>query len=505
MAYAPSCLNDKDDNMTEQRYIASRWGDSELDDRYYVRMPGWMLFNLRWFVNVGYRTTTDSYKLATGENQYELTPSENFGKIVGITPTERELMLTIMAFKFDSPNTLGARPSVGLLAHILGVSERTVQHHKRSLIEKGALLVEHDSYRNDTDTYIFAEVARQCRLFESFWREHGLANPTQYEKREEFATGRGEEIFTAWWGEEIFTAGGEEIFTQRSRILRLQKGDETINIVSSALPPSIHTTDDSKDESPDDSDGTQASSETKPPKSKFPKPKKATGKRGKRSTKKSTDKSSALPPEGGKKPGTRRPAAQKIDDKEGAEEKRVRLAGIRAEIADWTKQLLKHGTGNDAPFRGYHTPDEIKHTNKFFGRELKVAGLMREAVIDFQRVYPQIDISDLTPDSILQDYLGIPTARTGWLFTVKFRNAELTTSVQAYARHFMEYLYSSQSVMGQRIAGLDHATLQKKIEQAERISNQLPQNDSDFDAWYARYLELRAENEAENNESSPDA
>lgn len=465
----------------DNRSIVSRWGDPDLDDRYYVRLPGWMLFNLRWFVDVGWKNVPKVNQNADeGEPDYILEPSPKQGQIVGISSHERNLMATIMAFKFDSPNTLGAKPSVGLLAHIEGLTMRAIQTRKNNLVGKGALVLEFDYPRRETDTYVFAEVVRQCRLFNQFWTEHGLGNPLRYEAREKFIkSGEGEKFFRVFVDEKIFRVGAEKNFTQRLIMLKTEKGDETIKIVSSSeLPPKVTIPQEDKD----DNKGTEEAS--------VPEQKEEASDTGKSSQ------VSSLPPKNGVRPGSPRSEKQVVSDDESPREKAART---RAELAEWIHAICSCIRRGDV-FRGYHTTDEINHTKRHFGRELKAAGIMREAFADYKELHPHIDFSDLTPAAIIKDYYGDEKFQSGWLFTKKLTNADnITVGVNAMGVNFGEYLASPDSVVGRRITKVKRETPTNIT--PEQIDDPDFGTEEEFQEWYAKYQKRLGEKQKAKQET----
>lgn len=443
----------------ESRNIVSRWGDPTLDDRYYVRLPGWILFNLRWFVDVGWTVEK------TADDTYSVEPSPTQGQTVGFTASERSFLSTVMVFKFDSPNTRGAKPSIGLLAHIEGLTMRAIQSRKKTLVDKGALSLEFDHPRRNTDTYDFSEVVRQCRIYHDFWVEHGLENPVLYKEREEFiASGEGEKLFRVLQGEKIFRVGGEKNFTQRIRNLKNEKSDDTIKIVSSANLHSPNLTSenitvetqgetedeilgdeprvqqsegaDNNSDKMDDNSATNGEKKITVPKVKL------SGKPGK--TPKLPQifpKSIAPSPDENGKPS-------KPKKKDKKDDGRVRSNQI---TEAWLRALLTC-FGKEGQFKGFVETDDIKHSRKIFGRALSAVGIIRSLYEDHVKQHPEIDYSDLTPDKIMADYFGTHKVRNGWLFRHKLpEGTESFISEQGVANHFGDYLVSGKSLVGRRI------------------------------------------------------
>ena len=123
-----------------QETFVSRWGDPELDDRQYARIPGFIMRNYHLF-----RDTTT-------------------GKEVGLSPQEFTVMSHIIAFKFDLPDA-EAKPGLNEIARRMGRDIDSVRRAKNSMEDKGAMTVE---YRDgETSVYSFPELVRQCRKFET--------------------------------------------------------------------------------------------------------------------------------------------------------------------------------------------------------------------------------------------------------------------------------------------------------------------------------------------------
>jgi hypothetical protein len=125
-------------NETPEMFV-SRWGDTELDDKQYAWIPGFIMRNYRKFKHV------------------------ETGEVVGITTQEFTVMSHIIAFKFDIADG-DARPGLATIATYMGVSVDSVRRAKNSLKNKGAMCVE--EHPGKPSSYSFPELVRQCRLCE---------------------------------------------------------------------------------------------------------------------------------------------------------------------------------------------------------------------------------------------------------------------------------------------------------------------------------------------------
>jgi len=120
--------------------FVSRWGDSELDDKQYASVPGWIL-----------------------RNYHKFTDTE--GETVGLSADEFQVMVHIMSFKYDVANA-EARPSLKTVAEQVGKHISSVRRTVKRMEDKGALKVDRKK-KGHPNTYDFGELARQCRAFDA--------------------------------------------------------------------------------------------------------------------------------------------------------------------------------------------------------------------------------------------------------------------------------------------------------------------------------------------------
>lgn len=117
----------------------SRWGDSELDDKGYLYIPGWIM------------------------RHYHKVKNKD-GETVGLTPNEFTFLSHVMCFKYDVPSAQ-AKPSLETIAKLIGRHVSNIRKWKQSLEDKGLLKV---TYVDGMPSiYDFAELVKQCRQFES--------------------------------------------------------------------------------------------------------------------------------------------------------------------------------------------------------------------------------------------------------------------------------------------------------------------------------------------------
>lgn len=464
-------LNIRPPGQQQDKTFLSRWGDSELDDRYFTRLPGWMLFNLRWFVHVGY--TIAPLKTPSGELEIKTSKHPDYGKIVGISPTEKDFMMTVMAFKFDTYSTSGAKPSMGLLAFLADTTRQTIQNRKGSMVDKGALLVEYNLPRNETDTYNFREVVRQCRAWEYFWiNTANLPNPVDYAARLKFAENSetkvivnqfiDEQILGIEGGprkfgpQENLAPGGQENLAQRIETIRLEVNTYKSNDLYVANANGLNETLGERSAGDDDEKIVQLSlipteSETIA----------VVETHDVAGEPKVTPITSEKPTTAPASPKRRKPKVEPVDkimDEILDDEATVStndddgqiyydLLGIPVTknkylFEQWLVSILKcYGI----TWVGFTNEAARRH-----GHALKATKIIMDAWTDYTKLHPEIDFSDMLPETLMGDYFGKNGRPNGWFFKDKF-SPDTKSTYTTLANYFMEYLSSPTSITGKRV------------------------------------------------------
>lgn len=147
--------------MNLQHPFHSRWGDEELDEKGWLRVPGFIMEHYHAFQNTK-------------------------GETVGLGTRGFEFMSQVMSFKWDVPGS-EARPSLETIADRMGMTVRGVQRIVKQLRDSGAMLV--ISQSGKPNVYEFRPLVEQCRKRKNQTHEQSFTP-------EQMVVGTNEQSFT---------------------------------------------------------------------------------------------------------------------------------------------------------------------------------------------------------------------------------------------------------------------------------------------------------------------